>query len=128
MPLQEKILKKLIDLHKKLNPTPSNWKREAGLRSRMVDLTMELYIGDPRVMARELDALSRFAHLARDKDLVRKAMDKWKQLAEENKLDSVHRCYEVRERDMAEWSAEFNSNNAPEKREIDTVLISKQYE
>ena len=56
VPVQEKTLKKLIDLHSKVNPTPtqtsewkasSDWKKEAGLWSRIVDLTMELYMCDP---------------------------------------------------------------------------------
>ena len=124
VPVQEKTLKKLIEQHNKLNPKPSDWKREAGLWSRIVDLTYELNIGDPREKVVSLDALSRFAHLARDKDLVRKAMDKLKQFAEDTKLEDVHRFYEDRERCMAQWSTEFSSNSAPKKREIDIFLSS----
>ena len=58
-------MKKLIEVHKKLNPLRSDWKREAGLWSRIVDLTMELDIGHP-------------LEVTRDKDLVKKAMNIFK--------------------------------------------------
>ena len=124
VPAQEKTLKKLIELHNKLNPTPSDWKKEAIIWSRIVDLTMQLYIGNPLEKTLALDSFSRFAHLARDKDLRTKAMDMWRQLAKETKIESIQRIYEARERRMAQWSAEFSSNKAPEKREIDTILRS----
>ena len=97
--VQEKTLKKLIELHTRLNPTASDWKREAGLRSRIVDLTMELHIGQPFEKMKALHNLVRFAHLARDKDLLKKAMDKWRQLAEETKLEVFQRKYKNREMD-----------------------------
>ena len=83
VPVQEKILKKLIELHSKLNPTGSDFKREAGLRSRIVDLTWELNIGHPREKIGALTSLVGFAHLARDKDLARKAINMLKQLVED---------------------------------------------
>ena len=86
--LQEKTSKKLIELHKKLNPTPSDWKREAGIWNRIFNLNMELNIGHPLEKSRALDALLRFSHLARDMDLRRKALDKWRQLAERPSLRS----------------------------------------
>jgi len=122
---QEKTLKKLIELHNKLNPTSSDWKREAGLRSRIADLTMELYIGTPRDKIMALDDLVRFAHLARNKDLVKKAMNMAKQFAEETKLEDIQGGYETWERGLAKWSKEFRSNNAPEKKEIDFFLNQK---
>ena len=125
VPSQEKTLKKLNDLHSKLNPTPSetsDWKREAGLWSRIVDLSMELYIGHPNEKLKALDALVGFAHLARDKGLVEKAMDMWRQIAEDIKLEGMQRIYESWDKVMASWSAEFKSNNAPERAEIDAFL------
>ena len=115
-------MKKLIELHSKLNPTPSDWKREAGISSRIVDLTMELYFGHPCEKMSAIDDLMGFAHLARDKDLVKKGMDMAKQFAEENKLEAIQRQYEGLERVLAKWSKEFYSNNVPEKREIDFFL------
>ena len=115
-------MKKLIEAHNKLNPTPSDWKREAGIWSWIVDLTMKLNIGDPLDRIRSLEALMLFAHLARDKDLLRKAMDLWRQLCKETKIETLQRILEVFERSLAKWSAEFNSTDAPKKREIDWIL------
>ena len=83
---------------------------------------MELNIGDPLDRIRSLEALMLFAHLARDKDLLRKAMDLWRQLCKETKIETLQKIFEVFERNLAKWSAEFNSTDAPKKREIDWIL------
>ena len=119
---QEKTLKKLIDVHKKLNPLRSDWKREAGLWSRIVDLTKELNIGRQTEKIFELGSLVGFAHLARDKDLIKKGMDMLKQLMEEYKFEDVQRIFEEIEKDLALWAGEFSLNNAPRKEEIDFFL------
>ena len=121
---QEKVLKKLISLHNKLDPTPTDWKRDAGILNKIVDLNMELLIGGPFEKTTTLDDLARSAHLARDKDLVRKAMDKWRQFADETKLEYVRRNYDILERRFSQWSTEFSSGTPPERREIDSVLAS----
>ncbi len=51
-----------------------------------------------------------------------KAMDKWRQLAKDTKLEYVRKEYEELERRFSQWSTEFNSGNAPEEREIDIIL------
>ena len=122
VPGQEKTLKKLIEVHNKLKHNPSDWKRESGLWSRIVDLIMELYIGHTFEKISALESLAGFAHLARDKALVRKAMDMLKQFAEELKIEAIQRSFEVRERNLAQWSKEFSSNNAPERREIEFFM------
>ena len=58
-----------------MNPLRSDWKREAGLWSRIVDLTMELNIGDPLQKISALNSLLGFAHVARDRVLVKKSID-----------------------------------------------------
>ena len=50
-----------------------------------------------------------------------KAMDKWRQLAKDTKLEYVRKDYEELERRFSQWSTEFNSGNAPEEREIDSI-------
>ena len=122
VPLQEKTLKKLIELHNKLNPKLSDWKREASLWSRIVDLTMELNIGDPCEKVFALDAFVKFSHLARDKDLMKKAMDTMKQLAEETKIKNMQSIYDAWEMSLVRWSKEFSSNIAPKKKEVDAFL------
>ena len=68
--------------------------------------------------------LAKSAHLARDKNLMTKAMDKWRQIVEETKLEYMRRRYEILERRFYQWSSEFNSGNAPEEREIESILAS----
>lgn len=122
VPLKDKTLKKLTEAHKKLSPTPSDWKREAGLWSRIVDLLMELNVSDPIDRIRALHSLVRFAHLARDKNLQSKAMDMWWQFTKESKNETYQREFEDFERDYVMWSVEFSSTNAPKNREIDYIL------
>ena len=64
----------------------------------------------------------RFAHLARDKNLLRKTMDMWRQFMKETKIETLQRNLEVFERGLAMWSTEFSSTNAPKKREIECIL------
>ena len=84
------------------------------------DLIKELYIGRLDLdKTKALDALLRTAHLARDRALVRKAMDKWRQHSEENMYEDTDERFEAFEERLAQWSRELKSNRAPEKREID---------
>ena len=45
-----------------------------------------------------------------------------RQLAEDTKLECMRKVYEKLERSIYQWSKEFNSGNAPEEREIDSIL------
>ena len=113
---------KLIEMDSKLNPTPSasDWKIEARICDGIFDLIKELYIGRLDLdKTKALDALLRTAHLARDRALVRKAMDKWRQHSEENMYEDTDERFEAFEERLAQWSRELKSNRAPEKREID---------
>ena len=58
-------------------------------------------------------------HLARDKDLVEKAMNVWKQLVDETKIDYFKWFYDSVDTCFSQWSDEFTSGNAPEKKETD---------
>ena len=118
-------MKRLAELHLKLNPlfptemTIGFEKWEARIQDKIVDLTMELYIGSPIEKIRALGNLAKSAHLARDKDLVMKAMDKLRQLAEDTKLEYMRRCYDTFEIGFSQCSREFSSGIPPERREID---------
>ena len=68
-----------------------------------------------------LESLAGFAHLARDKDLVKKAMDMLKQFAEEYKIGVIQRNFKVWEKCVEMFSKEFSSNNAPEMKEIEFI-------
>ena len=45
-----------------------------------------------------------------------------RQLAEDNKLEYMRKGYEKLEMRYSQWSKEFNSGNAPEEREIESIL------
>ena len=98
VPCQEKILKKLIELHNKLDPAPSDWKRDVSIRDKIADLTLQLYMGQPREKCMALLKLALSAHYAGDQGLLRKFLDKVKQLAEDTKLEEVQQKYEMMER------------------------------
>ena len=127
VPSQEEIMKEWITLHNQLDPNhaqrPADWRREADIRNKIVDLVMGLYIGQ---FAGEkvgvLAALVGAAHLARDQDLVRKGLINWKQLAEDTKLEGCQSTYEITAYGLAQWYIEFNSKKPPERREIEYII------
>ena len=124
VPFQEKTLKKLIKLEKKeTNLKHINWKKEALIGAEIVKLTMELKIGglSEKVLL-GLAPLAVTAHLARDKDLLKKTMNKWKQLNKETKLDFLQRYHLNVDAALSRWSNEFTSGNAPEQKEVDFLF------
>ena len=88
-------------------------KRGANTCRRILDLTMKPYIDSPIEKIRALGYLASSAHLARDKDLVMKAMDKLRQLAEDNKLEYMRRCYDTFKFGFSQCSAELSSGIPP---------------
>ena len=121
---QEKVLKKLIELHKTVKPASrlTDCKKEAGLSKRIADLTMELKIGDIKDKISALFGLAKSAHLARDRDLMNYAMDKLRQLVDETKMAFLQRTLDIMERRFNKWSIEFQSGTPPEKKEIEFIL------
>ena len=87
-----------------------------------MELNNNLGIGQPFETINALDSMVSFAHLDRDKDLVKKAMDKLKSFLEETNHEDMQGVYEMWEKILAKWSKEFNSNCAPEKEEIEFFL------
>ena len=128
---QEKILKKRIELLNKLDPALNiltNWKREAGIRNKILDLTMVLLIGGIKEKIVASVALAGSAHLARDKDLVKKAMDKLRQVVDETKLAYVQGLSEILERRFSQFSTEFSSGTPPVEREIELIMAESDIE
>ena len=84
---------------------------------------MELKIGglSEKVLL-GLAPLAVTAHLARDKDLLKKTMNKWKQLNKETKLDFLQRYHLNVDAALSRWSNEFTSGNAPEQKEVDFLF------
>ena len=53
-----------------------------------------------------------------------KAMDKWRNIVEEIKLEYMRKHYNALKNSFSQWSSEFNSGNAPEEREVESILAS----
>jgi len=94
VPDQEKTMRELFELHNKLDPSPSDWKRHAGICARIVEITLGLDIGHINDKEDALHKMVYSAHRARDQDLVKKGMTKWKQLTEDANLEYVQRNYD----------------------------------
>ena len=124
---QKDIMKRLAKLHRELNPLRQyeivigfeKW--EARLQDKIVDLTMELYIGKLDDKIRALDVMVRTAHLARDQNLARKAMDTWKKLAADTNLADVQMTCQIMENSISQWSKELKSRKAPKREEVDFI-------
>ena len=123
---QEEILKKMLELAKKFEPNHHqkkkvDWEREAKLYQRMADLTEELFIGT--VMFYKINLLSGVAaaaHLARDKELLEKAMDSLKKLVEDSKMEDQKLEYDRIVYDTSNWASQLKSKKPPKKEEIDS--------
>ena len=132
---QEEIMKRSVELQLQLNPLFPDVnkligfkKGEVRVQDKIVDLTMQLYVGNIDDKRRALDVLVRIAHLARDQNLVKKAMDTWKQLAVDTNLAEVGRTCQIMENSLSQWSKEFKSRKAPKKREIDFIYYISFYD
>ena len=133
VPSQEDVIEKWIELDKQLDPyhaqMPADWRREADIRNKIVDIVMELYIGQfTGEKVAVLAALVGAAHLARDQGLVRKAMTMWKQLVEDTKLDGSKITYDATEKGLAQWSSYYERRGIksyklppPDKAEIEFI-------
>ena len=104
VPGQDKMMKKLIELHTKSGPNPSDWTREVRIRDKIVDLFLDLEIGPPHDKHEALAKLVKAAQLASDPTLLKKAMDKCKKAAEDTKLKSIEQYCENMERLLAQGS------------------------
>ena len=124
---QDEILKEIIDLqielyqafrHNHIQKRACDWRREVRAADKMVDLVMQLYIGDLGEKLNLLEDLVRAAQMAREKDLQKKALDLWKKMAEDTKLEGVRLGYEGMERVVAQWSAKMKAKKLPKNNEI----------
>ena len=131
---QKDIMRKLAKLYFELNPLHQyeivigREKWEARLQDKIVDLTMELYIGKLNDKIRALDVMVRTAHLARDQNLVRKAMDTWKKLAADTNLADVQMTCQIMENSISQWSKELKSRKAPKREEVDFIYNISFYD
>ena len=65
------------------------------------------------------------AQMARDPDLLQKAMDAWKKLVMTTGFEQIKLEYNRTEEQLAKWAPQFNSQKPPSKEEIDSFYGSK---
>ena len=124
---QEEIGTKLMELHEQLSEDHyekdlSDWRKETATLDKIVDLTLQLHIGKVEDKFQVLNLLTRRAQLARDEDCLKKAMETWKQMAEDLQLVDLLRGYKIMEESLAEVSRELKSNDPPTDGEIDFIF------
>lgn len=98
----------------------SGWRREALLLEKILDLTIQLYVGPMRTSS-ACDALAISAQLARDSTLLSKAMNTMKELAEKTKSEEHKIDYEELQKKFSKFAQDFSSKKPPSKEEIDFI-------
>ena len=116
-------MKSLLELCDSLVPLAQSksgwhWPQLASIRSKIVDLTLQLHIGKMDDKIGALDWLAKNAQLARDEKLLKKAMAIWKQMAEDVKLEKFQVAYKNMEDSLDKVSSEFKSKKPPTLKEI----------
>ena len=126
---QEDLLKELKDLTENLDPNHNqkkivDWKREAQIYQRMAELAEKLSLGPvDDLKSNVLFSFAAAAHLGRDEDLLRKAMDSLDKLVEESKLADIKLCNDRFKQDTSIWTFQLKSKKPPKKKEIDSFLV-----
>ena len=118
-------MNEFLELYKTINPnpnqkTPSDWKREAKTLDKIVDLSQQLYIGN--VAAEKINSLlylARAAQLARDEELLKKALDTCSKEVEEMNMQEYRITFENLRSALAVFRTELKGKKPPTKQEID---------
>ena len=126
---QENLVKELRDLTKSLDPHHHqkkivDWRRELQIYQMMVELAENLTLG-PVVDLKSniLGSFAAAAHLGRDEDLLRKAMDSLDKLVEDSKMRDVGLGNDRFKQDTSIWTFHLKSKKPPKKKEIDSFLV-----
>ena len=117
-------MKEMLKLYKTINPNPnrkkpSDWNREGKILDKIVDLTQQLYIGRVAEKINTLVSLAIAAQLARDEELLEKAMDTYSKEVEKMQMEEYRLIYENMKVVLAEWTTELKGKEPPTKQEID---------
>ena len=130
IPDQDAIKRKIWNLRMQyLNTAPTqgahqktrlDWKREALMLEKMLDLTVKLHVGHLRTSS-ACDALAISAQLARNKTLLDKAKNTMKELSEKTNSEEHKIDYEEMEKKYGQWAEQFNSKIHPSEMEIDFI-------
>ena len=125
---QEEILKKIREQAKNLDSDHHlkkivDWEREAKIYQKMAELTEKLDIGAVvDIKMNLLEGFAAAAHLARDEELLRKAMDSQKKLVVDSKMNDVRLANDRVKHDMSKWTSQRKSKKSPKREEIESFL------
>ena len=123
VPGQEEIIMELLTVLGTTDgnrSTSSDWKAIAKTFKIAEELTRKLYTGCVVLLKlTALNDLAGAAHLARDEDLLMKALDNYNQLVEDTKLEYVRLAYERMKEDLSRWTVQLKSKKRPRQEEID---------
>ena len=126
-PGQESMLKKLLELSSTLTPshhqkTSSDWRSYAKTLDKVVEMTNKLHVGPALELKFDSSTeLAIAAHLARDKDLLGKALDNLNKLVEDTQLECLRLRFESVKQDLAKWANKLKSRKFPKKDEFDSL-------
>ena len=121
---QDEIVKEFLRVHAKLYPDPEppkkgyvDWAQESKYFERYAELSLRTDIGRISDKTKMLDLLVIAAHMARDQDLLKKAMAMWKEVIENTKLEELRKPYEDAERKLSQWTKNLKSKKSPKRKE-----------
>ena len=126
---QENLAKELRDLIKNLDPNHhqknmTDWKREAQIYQRMAERAENLSLGPVVDLKSNIfGSFAAAAHLGRDEDLLRKAMDSLDKLVEDSKMVDVGLGNDRFKQDTSIWTFQLKSKKQAKKKEIDSFLV-----
>ena len=96
-----------------------DWKKEAMMMEKILDITPQLYIAKVDDKYRAYNLVAEAAQMARDPVLLKRAMAMFMKLEEETKFEEVRSWRERMQKRLAQWSTQFKSRKLPTKKEID---------
>ena len=133
--LKRKVLEILQPTYPSIVPRPKNpyrmsqaeWGKMALDMEKVVDSDEEIYIGSYEAKSKSCTSLAGMAQLAREKDLLRKAMDVFKKLAEDSGFEKMRMEFETLETSIERYSKQFKSKKSPKRKEIDHFYQIPKY-
>lgn len=126
---QEDLVKELRDLTKSLDPNHhqkkiDDWRRELQIYQMMAELAENLTLGPVvDLKSNVLGSFAAAAHLGRDEELLRKAMDSLDKLVEDSKMRDVGLANDRFKQDTSIWAYQLKSKKPPKKKETDSFLV-----
>ena len=126
-PGQEARMKKVLELSSTLTPNhhqkiSSDWRSHARTLDKIVEMSNKLHVG--RALELKFDSsteLAVAAHLARDEDLLGKALENLNKLVEDTQFECLRLRFESVKQDLAKWANQLKSRKSPKKGEFDSL-------